>query len=95
MVLVLVGNKIDLEKQRKVSTEEAKKFAQTNGLLFVETSAKTGLNVYTCFSSAAHAVWMNFENKLYDISDEIGTLKKKEEENNGKHNSEEEFDNDE
>jgi Ras-related protein Rab-14 len=40
-VIMLVGNKRDLESERDVSYEEAAKFAQENGLHFMESSAKT------------------------------------------------------
>ena len=43
--IILIGNKSDLEEQRVVNYEEAKKFQDENQLLyFEETSAKTGLN---------------------------------------------------
>merc|ERR1712150_34903 len=41
-VIFLIGNKCDLEAQRDVTYEEAKQFADENGLMFVEASAKTG-----------------------------------------------------
>lgn len=40
-VIFLIGNKADLESQRDVTYEEAKQFADDNGLMFVEASAKT------------------------------------------------------
>ncbi|KAG7468786.1 Ras-related Rab-14 [Solea senegalensis] len=40
-VIILIGNKADLESQRDVTYEEAKQFAEENGLLFLEASAKT------------------------------------------------------
>lgn len=40
-VIFLIGNKSDLEGQRDVTYEEAKHFADENGLMFVEASAKT------------------------------------------------------
>ena len=40
-VIFLIGNKGDLESQRDVTYEEAKQFADENGLLFLEASAKT------------------------------------------------------
>lgn len=43
--LVLVGNKCDLEDKRKVQYNEGLELAKTNGMLFFETSAKTGVNV--------------------------------------------------
>ena len=42
---MLVGNKCDLEERRAVSSQEGAKFASDNGLLFVETSAKTAMNI--------------------------------------------------
>ena len=47
--IVLVGNKIDLEKERKITAEEGEEFAIKNGLLFFESSAKTGKNVDLIF----------------------------------------------
>lgn len=38
---MLIGNKIDLESQRQVPMEQAKKFAEKNNIYFMETSAKT------------------------------------------------------
>ncbi|KAA0196435.1 Rabprotein 14 [Tribolium castaneum] [Fasciolopsis buskii] len=40
-VIFLIGNKADLEDQRDVSYEEAKKLADENGLMFLECSAKS------------------------------------------------------
>lgn len=40
-VIFLIGNKSDLDGQRDVTYEEAKQFADENGLMFVEASAKT------------------------------------------------------
>ncbi len=40
-VIFLIGNKCDLDAQRDVTYEEAKQFAEENGLLFLEASAKT------------------------------------------------------
>ncbi|KAI9872956.1 MAG: hypothetical protein M1830_001031 [Pleopsidium flavum] len=41
---------------RKVSTREAKEYAEEEGLLFFETSAKTGLNVSEVFTAIANAI---------------------------------------
>jgi len=54
VVVVLCGNKLDLgEDSRKVSTEEGKRFAEENGLMFIETSAKSGSNVNEMFKNIA------------------------------------------
>jgi small GTP-binding protein len=45
LTIVLVGNKCDLEDERAISVEEGQHFADQHGLLFIETSAKTSVNV--------------------------------------------------
>ena len=45
MVIMLIGNKSDLEHRRAVSTQEGEAFAAEHGLIFLETSAKTAANV--------------------------------------------------
>ncbi|CAA6658057.1 unnamed protein product [Spirodela intermedia] len=52
-VVALAGNKADLIDSRKVSAEEARRYAQDNGLLFMETSAKLATNVSEMFSQIA------------------------------------------
>ena len=49
VVFALIGNKIDLENQRKVSFEDGKKFAEQNNFVFQEVSAKTGKNFENLF----------------------------------------------
>ena len=53
VVACLVGNKIDLKEDRKVSREEALECAKSNNLLFMETSALEGINVNDLFKSLA------------------------------------------
>ena len=53
---MLVGNKIDLEDQRVVSTEEGQALAKEYGLMFMETSAKTAENVTEAFMESAQKV---------------------------------------
>ena len=50
MVIALAGNKADLESNRKVSTSEGQQYADENGLLFMETSAKTNQNISEIFT---------------------------------------------
>lgn len=49
IVIMLVGNKSDLRHLRAVPTEEAKAFAETQRLSFIETSALDTSNVETAF----------------------------------------------
>ncbi|NWU72582.1 RAB25 protein, partial [Pterocles burchelli] len=51
IVVMLVGNKTDLAQAREVPMEEAKMFADNNGLLFVETSALDSTNVEQAFGT--------------------------------------------
>ena len=46
---LLIGNKCDLEDKRKVSFQEGKDFATSNGMQFIETSAKTDTKVKDAF----------------------------------------------
>lgn len=48
-VIMLIGNKCDLEPQRAVKTAVAQKFARERGLLFLETSALDCTNVEKAF----------------------------------------------
>ncbi|KAK5843401.1 Ras-related Rab11A [Gossypium arboreum] len=62
IVIMLVGNKSDLEKQREVSTEDATEFAQKEGLFFLETSALAAKNVETAFLTVLTEIF-NIVNK--------------------------------
>ncbi|EAA26716.1 Rab5-like protein ypt51 [Neurospora crassa] len=49
-------NAEDSGDARKISTDEAKAYAEEEGLLFFETSAKTGHNVTEVFTAIANAI---------------------------------------
>ena len=51
IVIALCGNKLDLAARRQVSQEEAKKYADEEGLMWGETSAKSGEGVADIFTS--------------------------------------------
>ena len=70
IIYVLVGNKIDLEKQRAVSFEEGKKFADENKLLFQEVSAKSGANIGNLFEVQ---IYENIYNKYKTEFDKRGS----------------------
>ena len=51
IVIMLVGNKFDLRHSRAVQTDEAKAFAERNGLSFIETSVLDSTNVDNAFQN--------------------------------------------
>ncbi len=57
LTIMLVGNKSDLEAKREVSKEEGEAFAAKNGLFFLETSAKTAVNVEAAFLETARKIY--------------------------------------
>ncbi len=54
--VVLVGNKADLESRRKVSREEAQDMAREWGCQYIETSAKTKLNVEKLYDTVVRLI---------------------------------------
>ncbi|KAL2766614.1 ras-related protein Rab-26 isoform 2 [Daubentonia madagascariensis] len=53
VVLMLLGNKVDAAHEHVVKREDGEKLAKEYGLPFMETSAKTGLNVDLAFTAIA------------------------------------------
>ena len=49
--VVLLGNKRDLEKERKITHEEGAKIAQENGFIFMESSCVDNYNVSDAFTA--------------------------------------------
>jgi Ras-related protein Rab-6A len=56
VVILLVGNKSDLSEKRQVSPEEGELKAKEAGVMFIETSAKSGTNVKALFKKLALAL---------------------------------------
>ena len=64
-VFALIGNKNDLENDRKVTFEEGKKFAEENKFIFQEVSAKSGKNFETLFEvQLFEAVYNKFKSEF-------------------------------
>ena len=75
MVILLIGNKNDLEHRRTVSIEEGQSFANEHGLLFLETSAKTAYNVEQAFLNTAKEIHSKIISGDIDISNESHGIK--------------------
>jgi len=75
-VIMMIGNKKDSEDQRDVSYEEASNFAKENGLIFLETSAKTGENVEEAFLKTAKLIFQSVQDGSVDVSTDAGITKK-------------------
>ena len=74
LTCILVGNKTDLcsddagpaKRNREVPTEDAELWAKEEGLLFVETSARSGENVELAFEQATRDILVKIRNGVFD-----------------------------
>jgi Ras-related protein Rab-4B len=71
-VIILIGNKKDLEEQREVTYLEGSRMAQENDLLFLETSAMTGENVEDAFLQCTRNILSKIESGEMD-KDRMGS----------------------
>ena len=56
VVIYLVGSKIDLEEERKVTKKDGEKLAEEFGLPFLEASGKSGINVNEVLDDIAERI---------------------------------------
>ena len=66
---ILVGNKCDMESDRKVTFEQGKEFADKNKMQFFETSAKNSINVQQAFEAMTREKESNEKKNDSQISD--------------------------
>ena len=64
-----------LSHRRQVSTAEGEKFASDNGLIFLETSAKTAANVEDAFVKTAAKIYENIQKGVYDVRNDSSGIK--------------------
>lgn len=67
LTVALVGNKSDLDSERQVQQVEGATLARESGLLFFETSAKTGENVEEAFLQTARSIMRKLDQGLIDV----------------------------
>ena len=74
-VIMLIGNKADMESRRQVSAAEGEKFASDHGLIFLETSAKTAANVEDAVVKTAARIHENIAKGVYDVRSDSSGIK--------------------
>jgi len=75
MTIMLIGNKSDLDHKRAVTTAEGEQFAKENGLIFIETSAKTAANVEEAFIYTARKIYEKIQKGVFDVTNESYGIK--------------------
>jgi GTPase SAR1 family protein len=75
MVIMLIGNKSDLESRREVQKEEGEAFAREHGLIFMETSAKTAANVEEAFIDTAKCIHEKIQEGVLDVNNDANGIK--------------------
>ncbi|XP_030362032.1 ras-related protein Rab-37 isoform X1 [Strigops habroptila] len=81
VVIMLLGNKADVSSERAVRTEDGASLAREYGVPFMETSAKTGMNVELAFLAIAKELKQRAvqpqDEPRFQIHDYIESQKKK------------------
>ncbi|KAF8109610.1 hypothetical protein N665_0094s0076 [Sinapis alba] len=72
IVIILIGNKSDLEDQRAIPTEDAKEFAEKEGLFFLETSALNATNVENSFNTLMTEIFNTVNKKSLSSAENQG-----------------------
>lgn len=63
VVIAIAGNKSDMNENRAVYYEEANEYAQENGLIFMETSARNACNVDEIFLAIGEKIISRMKRK--------------------------------
>ena len=76
VLIILIWNKIDLIDKRQVSFDDGQEFAINQGIIFMETSAKTGDGVEEIFKKSAQEIKKRIGENYYDLNSETCGIKK-------------------
>jgi GTPase SAR1 family protein len=80
--MILVGNKLDLNDNIQVPSEIAKNKATSNGVEYIESSAKLNVNVDTIFESLTITIF-----NVFGVKEKHDLRKKNSSDNNSESNS--------
>ncbi|KAG7276235.1 hypothetical protein CRUP_018617 [Coryphaenoides rupestris] len=72
---MILGNKCDISDRRQVSKDRGEKLAIDYGIKFMETSAKSSLNVEEAFYTIARDILQNLSTKTTDAPGGDGSVK--------------------
>ncbi len=75
-MLILIGNKNDLNDSREVQYEEGEEFAKRKNMIFLETSAKTGDCINDIFEKSVKQIDKNILDNKYDLDNENCGIRK-------------------
>ena len=75
--VILLGNKTDLEAERKVSQDEGKDLADRNGYMFMESSCKDNYNVSDAFTTLVEMTNNEIKKGIKNIDSQKGNKLKK------------------
>ena len=69
LTIIIVGNKVDLEDQRQIKTEEGQNKANELESAFIETSASSGTNIDKAFEMMINEVYKKCHEEMLTESD--------------------------
>uniref|UniRef100_A0A0D6R7R8 Uncharacterized protein n=1 Tax=Araucaria cunninghamii TaxID=56994 RepID=A0A0D6R7R8_ARACU len=76
IVVMVVGNKLDIAHLRAVATEDGQSYAEKEGLYFMETSALDSTNVEEAFKQILNQIYRVTSKKTLEISEEQTSVPK-------------------
>ncbi|XP_028786502.1 ras-related protein RABA1f-like [Neltuma alba] len=76
IVVMLIGNKADLQHLKAVSTEDSQAFAEQENIFFMETSALESTNVEDAFTEVLTQIYHIVSKKALDVGNDPTTLPK-------------------
>ena len=76
--IILVGNKCDLENERKVSKEQGEEQAKTMNASFFETSALSKVNIDDIFNEIVNNIFQRTKGQKNDDDDDIEIINENE-----------------